>query len=951
MALSRWCVALSAALALSACDPGSDADPAEETDASAVEPSDDAAPEQRDAEAGEELDADARVERDADAQDASPPLDGTLDVNPTQDAGVDAGDALAVATEASQPQPDAAEASVDASEAGTQPAQCSTSCSGHGSCSASSGAPVCSCDVGYGGSDCANCATGYARRPGDARCVLPAQINEVRASAPTASCVPGGRILLEGVDNDFSGTLDEGEITKQTTICAVVRSGDVLITNAAELESLRGVTDVTGNLTIKAPFIGSLEPLRALVSVGKNLIIEGSNTLVDLKGLGWLDQVGGSFTLRNNAALANAEGLTALRSVTGDVTVESNPALSVLALGPLQVVQGSVNVSNNAQLTRIDGSRLRSVVGSVQLLNHPKLESLGAFTGLGAIGGSLSITNCDALVHLRDLGALRDVASLVLRGNAKLTDLAAFAGLKTVRGNLQLVSLPALRTLFGPAQLISVAGHLAFYDLPLLKRIDGLDQLVSVGAGLLVSDNAALEEIAPFALLSSLGGSWPTVVSAVCKEDRVEPSPWFPGVPFPPDSGCSALLDSIRLEGNAALRRFGGAPQLVLKGQRKEIYFSKNAQLSQLENLSLDAFAAGIHLDDLPALREWPATLATLQSFTGLSVSATGLLQLSLPKYAGGDGTRVSISGNAALQTLEFAAAGAITALDVRGNAALQRIALGVVTRLDNLYVNKNPLLRELQLGELRSAGSLDVSENAELVTVRWPKLEALSWLYLVDNDAMVSPPDWALTSTNQSFFPNVTIRGNARLKSLPQFEAAPARLDVIDNDALTTLQALHFTNVSGILQLEGNDALTSLSSARTTAVSQLYIVGNAELVNVGPTGLKALDRLEVRDNPRLTSVSGLSIPFGQTLLQNNDALTNLDGVINRDQAVSTLYVEGNDALVSVAGLAPILAVYQTLDISNNVKLPQCAVQSFFNKLTGPGTRSGWGNNTTATCP
>ena len=44
------------------------------------------------------------------------------------------------------------------------------SCSGHGSCDDSGGTPVCSCDTGYTGADCAACAAGYHEENGD--CVL-----------------------------------------------------------------------------------------------------------------------------------------------------------------------------------------------------------------------------------------------------------------------------------------------------------------------------------------------------------------------------------------------------------------------------------------------------------------------------------------------------------------------------------------------------------------------------------------------------------------------------------------------------------------------------------------------------------------------------------------------------------------------------------------------------------
>jgi hypothetical protein len=61
-----------------------------------------------------------------------------------------------------------------------------STCSGHGSCDASSGAPVCACEAGYSGSNCASCAAGFQDNDADGTCAPDCSI-----AAPLLSCVHG----------------------------------------------------------------------------------------------------------------------------------------------------------------------------------------------------------------------------------------------------------------------------------------------------------------------------------------------------------------------------------------------------------------------------------------------------------------------------------------------------------------------------------------------------------------------------------------------------------------------------------------------------------------------------------------------------------------------------------------------------------------------------------------
>ncbi|HEX6245977.1 MAG TPA: hypothetical protein VFZ61_33860, partial [Polyangiales bacterium] len=695
----NWKVALvCAALATSACE--SDATPVPEQADAAVEPSADAA------------DTDAPTEDDAltapdgssgdaafmpDAEQTTPQADAggedaaTLDASSDPDAGMDA-------------TPDAS----DTGDANAQidtglpdvppPPVCTDDCSGHGTCVAQSGANTCVCDVGYGGATCGVCSSGYTRSAGGAPCLPLSAVIEVRTLPPNGTCANGGHTLVEGVDSDLSGSLDPGEVTREQVVCKVVRAGNVVVTNAAELESLRGVTDITGSLTIKAPFVTTLEPLKQLINVGTSLLIEGSNALLDFEGLAWLDSVGGTFTIRNNASLISTKGMTALRLVSSSLVVENNGALEQLQLGPLQVVQVDVTVSGNPKLIALEGTRLRSVVGALRLLSNAKLEALSAFAGLKAIGGAVEIKQCDALTHLRGLGQLSDVGPLSIEDNDGLVDVSALAALRSVRGSLTLRSLQALQIGLGDTQLTAVNGSLVFNNLPLLPRLGTFSKLATLGGTLQVM-KTGVEVVAPFpALTSFAAASGNDPLLAGCSPSSTPIDPTVP--PAWPTGACMLFTDTLVLRENPLLRQFGGFP-LRMTGAPQTIgsvVLYQNPLLAQVENLPFTSLQSTLRLENLPALRALPL-LAALDKASSVLIQNTALDSIELTKLATSSVLRVNRNVNATLLALPLKPA--LTTLELTENAALTTLSIPTLTQVGTLNISDNRALVSFELPQL----------------------------------------------------------------------------------------------------------------------------------------------------------------------------------------------------------------------------------------------------------
>ena len=111
----------------------------------------------------------------------------------TSDAGADGGD-----TETGDVTAGCPDGQQDDDGDGTCRPTCemaSLDCSGHGSCTLSSGAPTCECEEGYTGSNCNQCASGYQDDDGDGTCEKTCQNASLTCNEGTC-VISGGSPLM-----------------------------------------------------------------------------------------------------------------------------------------------------------------------------------------------------------------------------------------------------------------------------------------------------------------------------------------------------------------------------------------------------------------------------------------------------------------------------------------------------------------------------------------------------------------------------------------------------------------------------------------------------------------------------------------------------------------------------------------------------------------------------------
>jgi hypothetical protein len=131
---------------------------------------------------------------------------------------------------------------------------------------------------------------------------------------------------------------------------------DVIVEDCGLLEDilgLRGIENVTGDLTIKGTAVSFLTGLDNLTSVEGDVIISDNQMVVTLDSLTMLQSVGGSLTISDNGLLTSLNGLSSLTSIGGLFTVSENDELTCLStlqcLGeqPVTFVGDSMLFMNN----------------------------------------------------------------------------------------------------------------------------------------------------------------------------------------------------------------------------------------------------------------------------------------------------------------------------------------------------------------------------------------------------------------------------------------------------------------------------------------------------------------------------------------------------------------------------------------------------------------------------
>ena len=243
-----------------------------------------------------------------------------------------------------------------------------------------------------------------------------------------------------------------------------VWTGNLLITNAGDLNFLSTFHRVDGDLMITAPDVQTLV-LENLCFVDGDLHIEGNDDLWSFN-FPVLGHVDGGLRIYNNPKLEWVY-LNELRSISDSLTVLDNDELVYLGLGAVGEIGGDLWISAVGDLTQLN------------------------MTYLSTVGGEFRVANADAILEL-DLRALKHVHDdIVIRNNTSLTAIY-FGNMDTLAEQLRVEDNPWLRTIDlkkkAPAKSISIDA------LPVLQSLD-LSDTKSMEGGLFVTDSSQITSI------------------------------------------------------------------------------------------------------------------------------------------------------------------------------------------------------------------------------------------------------------------------------------------------------------------------------------------------------------------------------------------------------------------------------------------------------------------------
>jgi hypothetical protein len=224
--------------------------------------------------------------------------------------------------------------------------------------------------------------------------------------------------------------------------------GTVTLSDEASMDVIAGYSHITGFLLIRGTELTCLDFLACLESA-RGLSIDDNEHLVNLDGLGALEQVRFGISISRNAALEDVSGLSSLSKLSSDgddvqlglrgLVIFENPSLEAIAgFDALQSFEGDLSITNNASLVEISGFGALDVVAKHPNPNH-------GWNQPPTVAGSVSLSKNKVLKRVTGFTALSAIEeNLVIQYNDVLDDLSGLHNLQAVGGALVITHNPQL---------------------------------------------------------------------------------------------------------------------------------------------------------------------------------------------------------------------------------------------------------------------------------------------------------------------------------------------------------------------------------------------------------------------------------------------------------------------------------------------------------------------------
>jgi Secretion system C-terminal sorting domain len=268
----------------------------------------------------------------------------------------------------------------------------------------------------------------------------------------------------------------------------------------------------------------------------------------------------------------------------------------------------------------------------------------------------------------------------------------------------------------------------------------------------------------------------------------------------------------------------------------------------------------------------------------------------------------------------------------------------GCTTILGSLYITGSNITNLSPLSQITSInGTLLILNNTNLTNlIGLHNIQIIGGAVgIVGNSMLLSLSPFNPTSIGN----NIQISQNAILNSIELNNVSNniTGLFINDNPLLFSFQMLQLSSISGssfsqfgiarnplLNQVELNN-LTDLNTSQ-------FVIENCGLLSLdflsGVNG--TIEIFEIKDNSSLSNFGNISLNITSFLnIENNDLLTNLQGLSNITQLVGELNISNNDLLVSLSGLESITSI-GNLTLNNNQLLTSLAGLNNILNMNGP---------------
>ena len=657
--------------------------------------------------------------------------------------------------------------------------------------------------------------------------------------------------------------------------------GDLLIQNNANVETITGFDALRG--------------VGGNVSFGGAALGDGNAALTDAPALKALTSIGSNLLIGNNVALTTAPVLSALASLGGNFTVQGNTQLSeccALLRAIEEVVTSGATTTISGNNTGCDSQRAVEVACTPIIIGTDLAitadgEVPDNVTEITRITGNLEISG--TITEFPDFAILK-----VVEGNITISDITTaglttlsdiFPVLDSVYGNLVIQNQRVVETIGGFVALDTIGGNLSINDNALLRSIPTFDAIIGVGRDINIQTNAALPTISGFANLESVG-------SIILISDNANLTTLSGFDVLETVTGCleignfrsdPAASPPIIPTGNSLLTSLPSFSELTEVGC---INIVESAVLTTLPPFaSLTSIGNDLFINN-------NAKLATVSGFGALTSIGNDLFIHSNPELVtlSTFGALISVGGDINIQTNAklpvISGFGALTTLNgsltVTGNAALS-LCCGLLSIAD---------------GSLVPGGSTtDISGNATGCSSKTEITNSCSAALTINVPADVT----AELETLQGIRGDLTIGGT--ITAFPTFAA----LRVVEGNL--TIRGLSDASLT---------ALTDIFPLLTELHGNLLIQNNANVETI--RGFDALNRVDgnveiggvtsgdgnaaLTDAPALNALRRIG---GDLIIGNNVALTTAPALRTIASLGGNLTVRGNTALSSCCGLLPLV--------------------------------------------